>query len=43
VADQIGEQIELNYHVHWYEFLLVLAWTALFVYWSYALLRKRDL
>jgi ABC-type transport system involved in multi-copper enzyme maturation permease subunit len=43
VADQIGEQIELNYHVHWYEFLLVLAWTALFVYWSYTLLRKRDL
>lgn len=43
VADQIGEQIELNYHVQWYEFLLVMAWTALFVYWSYALLRKRDL
>lgn len=43
VADQIGETIELNYHVHWYEFLLVLAWTALFVYWSYALLKKRDL
>lgn len=43
VADQIGETLELNYQVHWYEFLLVLAWTALFVYWSYALLRKRDL
>ncbi len=43
VADQIGEKIELNYHVHWYEILLVLAWTALFVYWSYALLRRRDL
>lgn len=43
VADQIGEQIELNYHVHWYEFLLVAAWTLLFIYWSYALLKKRDL
>ncbi len=43
VADQIGEQIELNYHVHWYEILLVLLWTALFIYLSYALLRKRDL
>ncbi len=43
VADQIGEKIELNYAVHWYEILLVLVWTALFVYWSYALLRKRDL
>jgi ABC-type transport system involved in multi-copper enzyme maturation permease subunit len=43
VADQIGEQFELNYHVHWYEILLVLLWTALFIYGSYALLRKRDL
>ncbi len=43
VADQIGEKIELNYAVHWYEILLVLAWTALFVYWSYALLKRRDL
>ncbi|TNF72983.1 MAG: ABC transporter permease [Bacteroidetes bacterium] len=43
VADQIGEKIELNYAVHWYEVLLVLAWTALFVYWSYALLKRRDL
>ena len=37
------EQIELNYYVHWYEFLLVAVWTTLFIYWSYALLRKRDL
>ena len=43
VADQIGEQLELDYYVHWYEFLLVIAWTGLFVYWSYALLKKRDL
>lgn len=43
VADQIGEKINLNYHVHWYEVLLVLGWTAIFIYLSYALLRKRDL
>ena len=43
VADQIGEKIELNYAVHWYEILLVFAWTALFVYCSYALLKRRDL
>jgi len=43
VADQVGEQINLNYHVHWYEILIVLAWTAIFVYLSYALLKKRDL
>lgn len=43
VAEQIGEKIELNYAVHWYEILLVLVWTALFVYWSYVLLKRRDL
>lgn len=43
VADQVGETINLNYHVHWYEILIVLSWTAIFVYGSYALLKKRDL
>ena len=43
VADQVGETINLNYNVHWYEILIVLAWTAIFVYLSYALLKKRDL
>lgn len=43
VANQIGEQIALNYRVHWYELLIVLLWTALFIYLSYALLKKRDL
>ncbi|GMN07251.1 ABC transporter permease [Croceitalea sp. MTPC5] len=43
VADQVGENITLNYHVHWYEVLIVLIWTAIFVYLSYALLKKRDL
>ena len=43
VADQVGETINLNYHVHWYEILIVLAWSAIFIYFSYALLKKRDL
>ena len=43
VADQVGEKINLNYHVHWYEILIVLLWTAVFIYLSYALLKKRDL
>jgi hypothetical protein len=43
VADQVGETITLNYGVHWYEILIVLAWTAIFIYLSYALLKKRDL
>ncbi|UJH66822.1 ABC transporter permease [Allomuricauda sp. SCSIO 65647] len=43
VADQVGESIELNYYVHWHEFLIVIAWTVIFIYLSYALLKKRDL
>ncbi len=43
VANQIGEEIALDYHVHWYEIAIVLGWTAIFVYLSYALLKKRDL
>lgn len=34
---------EHNYAVHWYEILIVLVWTSLFIYGSYALLKKRDL
>ena len=43
VANQIGEKVTLNYQVHWYEILIVLAWTWIFVYLSYVLLKKRDL
>ncbi|RAV30472.1 ABC transporter permease [Sinomicrobium soli] len=43
VASQIGETITKDYSVHWYEIAIVLGWTALFVYWSYALLKRRDL
>ncbi|QBA64653.1 ABC transporter permease [Muriicola soli] len=43
VANQIGEKVSLNYQVHFYEILIVLAWTSIFVYLSYVLLKKRDL
>lgn len=43
VADQVGEEIVLNYRVHWYEILIVIAWTVIFIYLSFALLKKRDL
>ncbi len=43
VADQVGEEINLNYQVHGYEILIVFGWTAIFIYLSYALLKKRDL
>lgn len=43
VANQIGEKISLDYHIHWYEIAIVLAWTAIFIYSSYWLLKRRDL
>lgn len=43
VADQVGETFHLDYQVHIYEILIVLCWTAIFIYLSYALLKKRDL
>ncbi|UGU16746.1 ABC transporter permease [Sinomicrobium kalidii] len=42
-ASQMGEEISKDYGVHWYTVGIVLVWTALFIYWSYALLKKRDL
>ena len=32
-----------DYAVHWYEIAVVLGWTALFIFLSYRLLKKRDL
>ncbi|WP_034920589.1 ABC transporter permease [Gillisia sp. CAL575] len=42
-ATQIGEEINKDYAVHWYQLLIVIAWTVIFVYLSLALLKKRDL
>ncbi|MRI01975.1 ABC transporter permease subunit [Kriegella sp. EG-1] len=43
LGDQIGENFRFDYAVHWYEIVIVLIWTAIFVYLSYVLLKKRDL
>ncbi|GGD57025.1 ABC transporter permease [Muriicola marianensis] len=43
VANQIGEKVSLNYHVHTYEILIVLTWTFIFISSSYWILKKRDL
>lgn len=43
MANQIGEDITSDYAVHWYEVIIALTWTAIFVYLSYKLLKKRDL
>ncbi|MGB3343835.1 MAG: ABC transporter permease [Aequorivita sp.] len=42
-ATQLGESFSKDYHVGFLNIVIVLVWTALFVYWSYAILKKRDL
>ncbi|WP_378183854.1 ABC transporter permease [Aquimarina sp. SS2-1] len=42
-ANQLGENFQRDYAVHWYEIIIVLVWTAIFVRLSYYLLKKRDL
>lgn len=42
-ATQLGSEISKDYAIHWYQILIVLIWTLLFVYFSYALLKRRDL
>lgn len=43
IANQLGENITKDYAVQFTEVLIVLLWTAIFVYLSYKLLKKRDL
>ncbi|RZT00331.1 ABC transporter permease [Aquimarina brevivitae] len=42
-ANQLGESFQKDYGVHWYQFLIVLVWTSIFIWLSYLLLKKRDL
>ncbi len=42
-ANQLGENFQKDYLVHWYEILIVVIWTVIFVILSYLLLKKRDL
>lgn len=43
VASQIGEEFTKNYSVQFTDILIVSIWTSIFIYASYALLKKRDL
>ena len=43
VANQVGEKFNFDYAVHWYEIVIVLGWTAIFIFLSYRLLKIRDL
>ena len=43
VAKQVGEDLSKDFSVQPLDVLIVLAWTFIFIYLSYALLKKRDL
>ena len=43
VSKQLGANISNAYGVHWYQILIVVIWTFIFIYLSYGLLKKRDL
>ncbi len=43
VANQIGEEIALDYGTTLLDIAIVIAWTAIFIWGSYAILKKRDL
>lgn len=42
-ANQLGDAFTKSYDVEWYTILINLVWTALFIYWSYVVLKRRDL
>ncbi len=42
-ASQLGEAFDKDYSVQPLTVLIVLAWTFLFIYWSYLILKRRDL
>ena len=43
IANQIGESVTKNFGVQFTDIIIVSVWTAIFIYLSYALLKKRDL
>ncbi len=42
-ANQLGDSFTKSYDVEWSAIAIVLVWTFLFIYWSYAILKRRDL
>ena len=42
-ASQLGEAFDKDYSVQPLNVIIVLVWTGLFIYWSYLILKRRDL
>lgn len=43
LASQVGENLNFDYAIHWYEIAIIIIWTAIFIYGSYVILKRRDL
>ena len=43
VAQQIGEEVQLNYYTSLGDFIIAILWAFIFIYLSYFILKKRDL
>jgi hypothetical protein len=43
IGTQMGVDTNYDFSVHYFSILIVLAWTFLFIYFSYKLLKNRDL
>ncbi|MBU2996846.1 ABC transporter permease [Cellulophaga baltica] len=43
ISNQLGTELTVDYAVHWYNVLIVLAWVGIFMFLSYTILKKRDL
>jgi len=43
VAKQVGENLSKDFSVQYLDIVIVLCWTSIFIYLSYALLKRRDL
>ena len=43
IAKQMGEDLSKDYTVHFFNIIIVIVWTIIFVYLSYWLLKQRDL
>ena len=43
VAKQVGEDLSKDFSVHWYQIVIVMVWTYIFIYASFKILQKRDL
>lgn len=42
-ATQLGSEMTKDYGVYWYQLLIVIGWTVLFLYAAWVLLKRRDL